>query len=507
MGRRPVKERTSSTFERTNTWYGISGTGALAVAFFLVCAQAALAHSTHTIPYMTPASNEVQQGFVRIVNRSDEAGTVEIHAIDDSGTRFGPVYLSLGPEETENFNSDDLETGNADKGLPEGVGDGEGNWRLELDTDLDIDPLGYIRTESGFVTSLHDVVEDGIGAVHHVVFFNPASNRLQRSQLRIINLSEMENDVVIEGRDDDGRAPPEGHLQFTLNAHAARTIDAEQLENGDDGLVGQFGNGEGKWQLFITADHPILVMNLMASEEGKLSNLSGTTARVEPGQYSYTRTGADRGTIAVTGDFDGNFCTINLQFSSTTTGSIIPLVTVHAMDYAPANQAEFEELFEGVSSSYSFSDGRFTDGGYSGTYQYRRLWPNVAGLVLSYSDRRRYDYYEKCNVVATFESAHAGRFATYCIECTANDCDDDYYPPRRWEISGALEGLSPADNDGFNDSFCGKRLTITNTYGSVDADPDYYIDFIDTGVLRTSSTLLRSEFCRSASVGWQFEIQ
>ena len=357
------------------------------------------------------------------------------------------------------------------------------------------------------MTSLHDVVEDGIGAVHHVVFFNPASNEAQRSQLRIINLSEKENDVVIEGRDDDGREPPEGHVRFTLDAHAARTIDAEQLENGDDSLVGRFGNGEGKWQLFITADHPILVMNLMASAEGMLSNLSGTTARVEPGRYFYTRTGADRGTITVTGDVDSSFCTINLQFSSTAAGSIIPVVTVHAMDYAPADQAEFEELFEGVSSSYSFSDDRFTDGGYSGTYHYRKLWPNVAGLVLSYSDRRSYEYDEKCNVVATFESAHAGQFATYCNECTEYSCEDEYFSPRGWEISGALEGLSPADNDAFNDSFCGKRLTITDADGSVDADPDYYIDFKDTGVLRTSSTLLRSEFCRSASGSWQFEIQ
>ena len=503
-----MNERTCTTFERRNIRSGISGTRALVAAFLLVCAQGAPAHSTHTIPFMTPASNEVQQGFVRIINRSDRAGTVEIHATDDSGDRRGPVTLSMGAHATGNFNSGDLERGSASKGLPEGVGDGDGNWRLELDTTLDIDPLGYIRTASGFVTSLHDVVEDGIGAQHHVVFFNPAKNDEQQSLLRIINLSDTETDVVIEGRDDRGAAPPEGDVRFTLQGRAARMISAQDLENGDDGLDGRFGKGTGKWQLFITANHPILVMNLMHSVEGNLlSNLSGTTDRVEPGRYFYTRTGADRGTIAVTGDFDGSFCTINLQFSSTAAGSIIPVVKVHATDYAPADRAEFEELFEDVRSSYSFSGGRFTQGGYRGAYEYRKLWPNVAGLLLSFDDRRSYEYDEKCTVIATFESARAGNFAAYCNECTLGGCEDEYYPPRRWEISGALEGLSPADNNGFNDSFCGKRLTITNADDSVDADSNYFIEFIDTGVLRTSSTLLGSGFCGSASGSWQFEIQ
>ena len=502
-----MNELTHSKFERTSTRFGISGTRALVVALLLVCAQAAPAHSTHSIPYMTPASNEVQQGFVRIINRSDREGTVEIHATDDSGNRVGPVTLSLGSNETVNFNSGELENGNASKGLPEGVGDGEGNWRLELDTMLDIDPLGYIRTANGFVTSLHDIVEDGLGAVHHVVFFNPASNTEQLSLLRIANLSEMANDVVIEGRDDRGLAPPDGHVSFTLADSAARTISAVDLENGGDGLEGHFGDGTGKWQLFITAKHPILVMNLMQSDEGKLSNLSGTTARVEPGRYFYTRTGADRGTITVTGDFDSSFCTINLQFSSATTGSIVPVVTVHATDYAPANRAEFEDLFDNVSSSYNFSGGRFTDSGYRGNYEYRKLWPNVAGLLLSYNDSRGYAYYEKCTVIATFESANAGNFAAYCNECTLDGCEDEYFSPRRWEISGALEGLSPEDNDAFNDNFCGKRLTIREAGESVDANPDYHIDFIDTGVLRTSSTLVQSEFCHSASGTWQFEIQ
>ena len=48
------------------------------------------------LPFVTAASNQDQQGFVRIANHSDRVGTVRIHAVDDTGEYRGPVELSLG---------------------------------------------------------------------------------------------------------------------------------------------------------------------------------------------------------------------------------------------------------------------------------------------------------------------------------------------------------------------------------------------------------------------------
>ena len=42
--------------------------------------------------------------------------------------------------------------------LPEGIGAGTGNWRLELTTAQDIDVGAFIRTADGFLTSMHDLV-------------------------------------------------------------------------------------------------------------------------------------------------------------------------------------------------------------------------------------------------------------------------------------------------------------------------------------------------------------
>ena len=143
---------------------------AIVVGLGLALASGGAGAATHTLPLVPPASNDARQGFIRILNHSDRAGTVSIHAIDDTGQRLGPVTLAIAARSGRHLNSRDLEQGNAGKGLSGGVGDGSGSWRLELDTALDIEPLAYIRTADGFVTSMHGVVEpDEGGALSRAV--------------------------------------------------------------------------------------------------------------------------------------------------------------------------------------------------------------------------------------------------------------------------------------------------------------------------------------------------
>ena len=190
---------------------------ALSLAFLAGLPLASPAQNTHTLPLVLPASSAGLEGFVRIVNRSGQAGTVRMTAIDDNGTRFGPVTLALGAEETVNFRSSELERGAASKGLPVGVGDGEGYWRLVLETGLVIQPLAYIRTSDGFVTSMHDVVPVS-GGERWVVFFNPGSNGRQVSRLRLINPGTTAAEVEVTARDDAGAAAPGGAVRLTLPA-------------------------------------------------------------------------------------------------------------------------------------------------------------------------------------------------------------------------------------------------------------------------------------------------
>ena len=246
----------------------------VAAAVCLFCGQGAFAEQEHMIPLMMSASNFDQQGFARIINHSDTAGTVSILAIDDAGIEYGPVELSLDAKATAHFNSDDLERGNSGKGLSDGVGSGEGDWRLVLRTNLLIEPMAYVRTMDGFVTNAHILARTtavyGVREGYHVPFFNPGGNVNQQSRLRLINVSDSNAEVVIDGMDDLGSGP-RTKVRLTLSPGAARNITAQELESGSTGLSGSFGAGTGKWQLFLSAGPEVLVLSLLESPTGHLA--------------------------------------------------------------------------------------------------------------------------------------------------------------------------------------------------------------------------------------------
>ena len=229
--------------------------------------------SGHVVPLFPSASDPLgRQGFVRVVNASAAAGAVSVRAYDDSERTYETVTVAIGGGETVHFNSDDLELGNTGKGLAGSTGSGVGDWRLVLTSEADIDVLTYMRTSAGFLTSLHDVVPRVAGA-HRVVFFNPGSNANQVSRLRLVNPGSQAAAVTIEGIDDHG-ASPGTVVRLTVPAGASRTLTAAALESGGDDFSGALGDGAGKWRLRVNSEQAIVVMSLLASPTGHLTNLS-----------------------------------------------------------------------------------------------------------------------------------------------------------------------------------------------------------------------------------------
>ena len=240
-------------------------------------------HPGHRIPLFVSASGASgSQGVARIINRSAASGEVRIEGYDDAGVRHGPVRLRLGAGEAVHLSAAELERGHAAKGLVGRFGVGEGDWRLEVASVLDLEVLGYLRTRDGFLTAMHDVVpEDGSG--HRVVLFNAGSNVVQASRLRIVNPGVEAAEVRIEGIDDAGASSP-GAVRVTVPAQGARTLTARALESGGAGLVGALGTGTGRWRLHVTADRPVEVMSLIASAGGHLVNVSTAPAAVGGGE-------------------------------------------------------------------------------------------------------------------------------------------------------------------------------------------------------------------------------
>ena len=230
--------------------------------------------TTHLMPLFPADSDGRQQGFVRIANRSRTEGSVQLTAIDDAGTAREPIMLAIAGRRTLHFNAEDLEQGNPDKGLGDGIGKGVGDWRLELVSSLDLSPQAYARTDDGVITGLHGLA-GGKADEHYVSFFNSAGNTRSRSLLRLVNPNDRRVEVTIDGRDDAGQAAPGGRVRLRLAPRASMWITAQQLEAGDDAFTGgRLGDGDGKWQLFIAANAEIQAMSLIETADGRLSDVS-----------------------------------------------------------------------------------------------------------------------------------------------------------------------------------------------------------------------------------------
>ena len=225
------------------------------------------------VPLMLSASDSMRQSFVRIINETDRLGSVRILAVDDGGNAANPIEIQLGAWQVLHFNSNDLENGNAGKGINAGVGSpNQGDWRLDIESALALRVLAFVRTTDGFLTAMGDVLQrNGEGRlVAHT--FNPGRNMNQVSKLRLVNTGANAERVSIDGHDDQGNTA--GPVALTLAAGEARTLSASDLENGAQGLTGRLGDGAGKWRLIIRAGQSVVGMSLLEAVSGHLTNIS-----------------------------------------------------------------------------------------------------------------------------------------------------------------------------------------------------------------------------------------
>ena len=308
----------------------------------------------HGVPLFPAAGDDSgRQGFVRAINRSDTAGEIHIKAYDETERDYEAVTLTIGGNEVVHFNSDDLEQGSPQKGLSGGTGAGEGDWRLELTSDLEIEVLSYIRTTDGFLTAMHDVAPSA-GTRHRVAVFNPGSNRNQESLLRLVNPGEAPAEVTIAGVDDQG-APGDGEVTLSVPGGGLRTVGAWELESGAEGLTGMLGDGSGKWQLTIASDLPVVVMSLLRSPTGHLTNLSTAPVRgARGGAVQEPQTAEAVFRQLISGPIVQSTC-INCHVEDGASGNTrLVFVTDENPDHAVVNLQVFEDFLDEVEDGASY---------------------------------------------------------------------------------------------------------------------------------------------------------
>ena len=106
--------------------------------------------------FPSAADPDGRQGFVRVVSRSDGDGKVTVRASDGTDADYEALTLALKAGQAAQFNSDDLELGNAAKGLTGSTGPGSGDWTLALSGEgIEFDAYAYVRSRrDGFLAPM-----------------------------------------------------------------------------------------------------------------------------------------------------------------------------------------------------------------------------------------------------------------------------------------------------------------------------------------------------------------
>lgn len=229
------------------------------------------------IPYFPSTSDPSgRQGLLRLVNHSSRVSEVSIRATFDDGMIAEPIAFSIDPASAFHLTSEELEHGNAAKGLTKGTGAGLGAWSLRVSSDATLDALAYIQTADGFLASIHDVAPQ-VADDTTLAFISTTSDANSPSWLRLVNSNATPATVAISGYDEHGN--PSDSVTVELPGHQARTYAAHELATGAaPGLAGYLGESRGDWRLTVRSDPGVLVMSFAANAAGHFANLSNLPA-------------------------------------------------------------------------------------------------------------------------------------------------------------------------------------------------------------------------------------
>lgn len=223
------------------------------------------------VPLVYAGSESQYQSLVRISNRSEFSGTIQVVAIDDIGQRKQPITLELDRFQTIQLSASELEQGSRTLGIDQGIGVGVGNWRLEITSGLAMDANSYVRTRDDLLVSMHDTVPMRDGR-HHILTFFPLSDPKRVSTLRLINPNDTLAEVLVTSFDDQGNK--NGSASLRLAPGASTFIGSEELEVENEIVRGALDPTDSIRQLWIDSDSPIQVMNLVESSSGHTTNIS-----------------------------------------------------------------------------------------------------------------------------------------------------------------------------------------------------------------------------------------
>ena len=265
---------------------------ALLLVLFAAGARALVDDFT-VLPYI-PRAGQAHEAFIQLRNPQETAWAFTIDLFDFEGTHVATAVAYVPPHSVQWVNSHDLEhgtDGNDDKDVVVHVdqherGQGDVLWgRVKPPLPPRVSLHAYLRSRTGFVTEMSQGsgmtgTVDGFEVDFQVLpFFNPASNRVQRSSLRLVNTHPNRRRTLSIVRVDDTFRHG-GGLACTVPPLGVLTLTASELEGGGSfECDGAFRDGTGKWTVHVRAAdtfrEPIVAMSLLHNAAtGDIVNLS-----------------------------------------------------------------------------------------------------------------------------------------------------------------------------------------------------------------------------------------
>ena len=108
--------------------------------------------NSHRVLFFNPASNTRQTSMLRLVNNGDAEAVATVTGVDDEANAGGEARAVIPPGQAATFTAEQLEDGGA--GLSGRLGDGEGKWRLLVESDRPLRVMNLLASPGGHLTNL-----------------------------------------------------------------------------------------------------------------------------------------------------------------------------------------------------------------------------------------------------------------------------------------------------------------------------------------------------------------
>ena len=209
------------------------------------------------IPVFNPGSEVDQVSLLRLVNPTDREAEATVTGVDDAGRRGRTaVHLTLPAGRACTVDAAQLESGSGLACGPSqrGLGDGEGRWRLAVDSDAPLVALNLLESPAGHLANLSESAAPDRDGTYHVHLFPAAGDAHGRQGfVRVVNRMRRRGTVTIAAFDDTDTEREA--LSLDLRWGAAVHLDADDLElgNPEKGLSGSTGAGTGAWRLALSS--------------------------------------------------------------------------------------------------------------------------------------------------------------------------------------------------------------------------------------------------------------